>query len=193
MNQKLLLSLIPVSALAFLLQACNPPQKDSLRQNPYPDDYSQVSALSQRHLWQAGNVHDPTVIKTDSFYYVYSTDAYYRQSGDHFFDIDQRIGNIPIRRSKDLVNWEFVGWALDTIPLEAARHVLTYEERGAVNVWAPHVKNYNGVYRIYYSVSSFGTNSSYIGMAESISVTDYKTLSKLYTKKKQNREEKQRE
>ncbi len=139
-----------------------------IQKNPYNDDYSEITSLSKREFWGTANVHDPTIVKCDSFYYVYSTDAYYRKHGSNFFDINEKIGNIPVRRSKDLVNWEFIGWALDSIPREAKNHVNSFtNNKGADNIWAPYVHHINGVYRIYYSVSSFGTNSSYIGLAES--------------------------
>lgn len=139
-----------------------------LERNPYADDYSQMTPLSERSQWGTANVHDPSIIKTDSFYYVYSTDAYYRKHGVAFNEAGDPMGHVPIRRSRDLVNWEFVGWALDEIPEAAVEHVHAYtDNQGADNMWAPYVYPHNDGFRLYYSVSSFGTNASFIGMAES--------------------------
>lgn len=153
--------------LAMFAAGCKQKPVNKTKHNPYLDNYSDITSLSNRQLWGPANVHDPSIIKTDSFYYVYSTDAYYHKKGVKFNDINEKIGNIPIRRSKDLISWDFVGWVLDSIPQEAVKHVHSFtKNNGANNIWAPNAKYYNGFYRIYYSVSSFGTNSSYIGLAE---------------------------
>ena len=60
---------------------------------------------------------DPTVIKADDgYYYLYAT---------------ENIRNLPIHRSKDMVNWSFVGTAFtnETRP--------TFEPKG--NLWAPDI------------------------------------------------------
>lgn len=90
------------------------------------------------------HVHDPCIIKQGRDFYVFST------------------GNgIPIRRSRDLVHWEFIGqlfaenvpaWAKEKIP-------------NATMIWAPDIAYFGGRYHLYYSVSSFGSNRSFIGLA----------------------------
>jgi arabinan endo-1,5-alpha-L-arabinosidase len=158
------------SAILILISGCAE-QHSTVVSNPYKDDYSDITPLSMRDQWGTANVHDPSIIKTDSFYYVYSTDAYYKKQGVEFNDTGEKMGNIPIRRSKDLVNWEFVGWALDSMPEPAVKHVhANTGNEGAGNMWAPYIyKHNNNVFRIYYSVSSFGSNASFIGLAEASS------------------------
>jgi arabinan endo-1,5-alpha-L-arabinosidase len=89
-------------------------------------------------------IHDPVAIKADDAYYVFCT------------------GNgIPIRKSTDLIDWSIPfppsifgnvpAWAKELIP-------------GATNIWAPDISFYNGKYQIYYSVSTFGSNRSVIGL-----------------------------
>lgn len=135
-------------------------------ENPYEDDYSEFASLSNRDKWGNANVHDPSVIKEGDTYYVYSTDAIYKPRGKKFNDDSVHVGNIQIRSSRDLVNWEFEGWALDSIPPEAVKHVRKHNDgEGATNMWAPYVTKVNDEFRMYYSVSAFGTNSSYIGLA----------------------------
>lgn len=92
-------------------------------------------------------VHDPSIIRQNSTYYVFVTDA--GQSGD-----------IPIRCSTDRIAWTNCGtvfsalpsWVADTVP-------------GATNIWAPDISYFNGTYHLYYAVSTFGSNTSAIGLA----------------------------
>ena len=92
------------------------------------------------------HVHDPHIIKAGQYYYVFSTGP-----------------GVQIRRSKDLVNWTFVGRVFASDVPEWARK----EIPEATSVWAPDVSFYDGLYRVYYTVSRFGTNTSFIGLATS--------------------------
>jgi arabinan endo-1,5-alpha-L-arabinosidase len=75
-----------------------------------------------------------------------------------------------VRRSKDLVNWEFIGWAFPEIPEEAVEWVRSRADgKGATNIWAPYIIQYKDIYRLYFCVSAFGRKASYIGLAESSS------------------------
>ena len=50
------------------------------------------------------------------------------------------LGYIQMRRSKDLVHWEFLGWAFPEIPEEAVQWVQTHADgKGATNIWAPYI------------------------------------------------------
>lgn len=100
--------------------------------------------------------HDPAVfydIKSKQ-YYIYSTDAGPR--------VKEGIGG-QIRRSFDLINFEYIGTALleENIPDEIKKHT-NYK-----NIWAPDIVEYNGEYRLYYSASTFGSKYSVIGLAVS--------------------------
>lgn len=73
-----------------------------------------------------------------------------------------------LRRSKDLVHWEYVGKGLwYDAPPEAKEWTYYSEEYQAGSVWAPEVTCVGGEYRMYYSVSTFGHRLSYIGLAVS--------------------------
>lgn len=135
---------------------------------PYSDDYSALSGLENRGRWGTYNVHDPTCKKFGDYYYVYSTDAVYGNTTDRAAKQGIKVGNIQVRRSKDLIDWEFLGWALDSIPSEAVSYIhnLTKGE-GATNIWAPYILKYKDVYRLYFCVSAFGRNTSWLGLAES--------------------------
>lgn len=77
---------------------------------------------------------DPTIVDSDDgFFYLYATED---------------IRNLPIHRSRDLVNWELVGTAFTnkTRP--------TFEPRGGL--WAPDINRVDGKYVLYYSMSVWG-------------------------------------
>lgn len=93
-------------------------------------------------------VHDPTIIESDGKFYLYSTDT--RQP---------ETSGIPIRKSENLVKWEFKGQAMSGVPCDAKRW------SQAVGLWAPEIIKYGDEYRIYYSASTFGSTTSYIGLA----------------------------
>jgi len=106
--------------------------------------------------WGARNAHDPTAVRDDDgVYWLFSTDA----------DADGplRFAGAQIRRSTDLVSWEFVGCALDGVPGPARDHA------AAEGLWAPDVvaidTQAGREWRMYYSASSFGSRTSAIGLA----------------------------
>ena len=77
---------------------------------------------------------DPSLIKADDgYFYVYAT---------------ENIRNLPIHRSRNLVDWEEVGTAFtdETRP--------TFEPKGGL--WAPDINYINGQYVLYYSMSVWG-------------------------------------
>lgn len=77
---------------------------------------------------------DPSVVRAeDGYFYLYATED---------------IRNLPIHRSKDLVDWEPAGTAFteDTRP--------TFEPKG--NLWAPDINKIGDKYVLYYSMSVWG-------------------------------------
>lgn len=44
------------------------------------------------------------------------------------------------------------------------------DDSGASNIWAPDISFYNGKYHLYYSVSTFGSNRSVIGLATNVTL-----------------------
>lgn len=134
--------------------------------NPWQDDYSSVASMENYRSWGTYNVHDPSCRKLGD-YYMYSTDAIYGENREEAAEKGVPLGFIQMRRSKDLVHWEFLGWALPEIPQEAVKWVRSHADgKGATNMWAPYIIPYKDKYRLYYSVSAFGRKTSYIGMAE---------------------------
>ena len=93
-------------------------------------------------------VHDPVIIRQDDTYYIFAT-------GGHPI-----WGMIPTKKSKDLIHWQRNGFALKQMPEWAHREI-----PGTHDTWAPDISYFNGLYHLYYSVSTFGKNNSAIGLA----------------------------
>src|SRR5574344_393376 len=149
----------------------------------YQDDYTSFSSWSNRSQWNLANVHDPSVVRADDgYYYMYQTDASYgnAHSGHgHFF----------CRRSKDLVNWEFMGSTMSTLPTWIKTKLNEIRTAAGLSESSVDFTNQNnfgfsspcvrkvqsGLYRMYYSITVpgyiNGDNSwgerSFIGMMES--------------------------
>jgi arabinan endo-1,5-alpha-L-arabinosidase len=86
---------------------------------------------------------DPVVAEHDGRYYLFTT------------------GNgIPIRVSDDLLEWKPSGLVFFGLPAWAREHV-----PGATAIWAPDISHFGGRYHLYFSVSTFGSNVSAIGLA----------------------------
>lgn len=111
-----------------------------------------TTILDDESKWTINNAHDPGILKTDQGYYIYSTDV--RMGGE-------LTPGVMVRRSQDLIHWEWVGYALPGIPEIAA------EWSQAINLWAPDVVKVGDKYRMYYSASTFGSTRSMIGLMES--------------------------
>ncbi len=158
-------------ALTLTISACNqerPPVTPENNPNPWADDYSAVSAMADYKSWGTYNVHDPAGFKVGDTFYIYSTDAIFRENKEEAKEAGVPMGFIQVRTSKDLVNWQFQGWAFPEIPAEAVKHVHDNNNgNGATNIWAPYPVEYNGKYRLYYCVSAFAKSISYLGLAES--------------------------
>lgn len=88
--------------------------------------------------------HDPSIIRAGGTYYVFNTIGHY----------------IGIKTSTDLKHWTAAGSAFSEIPAWAKQAI-----PDAKGLWAPDISYENGEYRLYYAVSSFGSNRSAIGLA----------------------------
>jgi arabinan endo-1,5-alpha-L-arabinosidase len=120
--------------------------------------------------WGVYNVHDPACKKFGDYYYMYSTDAIFAENKKEAQEKGVPLGYLQVRRSKDLIHWEFLGWAFPEIPAEAVRWVKDQTDgRGASNIWAPYIIRHEDTFRLYFCVSAFGRKASYIGLAESTS------------------------
>lgn len=79
---------------------------------------------------------------------MYSTDAIFAENRKEAEEKNVPLGFIQVRKSKDLVHWDFVGWAFPEIPAPAIEWVHSQAEgKGATNIWAPFLMPYQGIYR----------------------------------------------
>jgi arabinan endo-1,5-alpha-L-arabinosidase len=88
-------------------------------------------------------VHDPAIIKDGDTYFLFCTGP-----------------RTPIRSSTDLMHWELRGDVFSQIP-DWAREAIPRAD----SIWAPDIAYYNSTFHLYYSVSTFGSNRSVIGLA----------------------------
>ncbi len=124
--------------------------------NSIKDTYDDVASFSFYQKWGPYNVHDPSIKKFDGFYYSYSTDVAY--------GTDVKPG-IQVRKSKDLVEWNFVGWAFNSLPVEASQFIQSKGGTPFNSIWAPYIMKWGSQHRLYYSLSSSTPRLSAIGLA----------------------------
>ena len=108
-----------------------------------------VLMLASNYSGQAQSVdllvHDPVVIQQDSMYYLFCT------------------GNgITNYSSKDLKSWTKEAPVFNKKPKWADNVVSEFKN----HIWAPDISFHNETYYLYYSISSFGKNTSAIGLLQ---------------------------
>jgi len=98
-------------------------------------------------VWNlTGNLdaHDPVIIREGTTWYIYTTGT-----------------GIAMKRSENGTAWSTIGRVFNTQP-SWHRQLIPANDG---NLWAPDIFYYQGRYYLYYSVSSFGSNISAIGLA----------------------------
>jgi arabinan endo-1,5-alpha-L-arabinosidase len=104
-------------------------------------------SINARMTGAIAPVHDPCLMKEGGTYYVYGTSM-------------PGSPGITLHSSPDLVHWRSRGVIFDAVPSWALALV-----PGAHGIWAPDISRFSGGYRLYYAVSTFGSNRSVIGLA----------------------------
>jgi len=107
-----------------------------------------AGSINDRMTGDLVPVHDPCIIKQGDTYHLFST--------GHVYDAQ---GLLPWRTSKDLVTWTYQRPAMAALPDWAEEAV-----PGTQGTWAPDIAFFNGRYHLYYSLSTFGSNRSVIGL-----------------------------
>lgn len=152
----------------------------------YPDNYTAIANWNMRDQWNLSNVHDPSVVLAeDGYYYMYQTDASYGNAhGGH--------GHFHARRSKNLVDWEYMGRSMKELPgwvvpkLNEIRQGMGLQPVATAaeisyGFWAPCVRKVrNGLYRMYYSITCPGllngegtwSERAFIGMMENTNLAN---------------------
>ena len=121
----------------------------------YPDDYRQLAGWNSRSKWNLANVHDPTVMRADDgYYYMYCTDA-------GFGNPQEGHGHFHCRRSRNLVDWQYLGatmnnapaWVKDSLNEARQRLDLPVINSPVYGYWAPCARKVReGLYRMYYCI-----------------------------------------
>lgn len=122
------------------------------------DTYGHLATEAQVYQWAQYNVHDPSVIDDGEFFYCYNTDVAYGHS--------IRPG-LQIRRSINLVEWEFVGWVFNGLPAAGSAYIRDNGGTPNNSLWAPYAMKVGDEYRVYYSLASNIGRLSAIGLAVS--------------------------
>lgn len=104
--------------------------------------------LNSRLTGDLTPTHDPVIIRQGDIYHVFSTGH------------GKRL--IETRTSPDLIHWT-AGAPIFTALPDWAKQAIP----GSDGMWAPDISFVDGRYRLYYSVSTFGSNRSAIGLATS--------------------------
>ena len=93
-------------------------------------------------------VHDPMMAREGNQYFVFGTDQ----------------GRVPpfleFKCSPDMIHFTNCGHVFDAWPAWVRAAIPR-----ASNIWAPDVSFFNGVWHLYYAVSTFGSQTSVIGLA----------------------------
>ncbi len=97
--------------------------------------------------WElSGNIgaHDPVIAKQGNNWYIFYTGV-----------------GLLMKKSEDGVTWKDLGPIFYTNP----KWFKEYVPNARGSIWAPDISYYKSTYYLYYSVSSFGKNTSVIGLA----------------------------
>lgn len=117
------------------------------------------SVIRDSSLWGELNTHDPSIFKDNDIYYAFSTDASYG---------NMHKTGVQIRKSADMITWQYVGAAFENFESDCAEAIQHAKIDVSKNegLWAPDILKINGVYRLYFSASTFGSSRSCIALAE---------------------------
>ncbi len=133
-----------------------PPVTPAFDINSIEDNYAAIAPFANYLEWGSHNVHDPAIIKDGDYYYCYNTDVGY--------GIDVRPG-IQIRKSKDLVEWKYVGWVFNSLPALGSEFITSGGGTPFNSLWAPCIVKVGTEFRLYYSLTCSLPRLSVIGMA----------------------------
>jgi arabinan endo-1,5-alpha-L-arabinosidase len=94
-------------------------------------------------------VHDPSMIWNGSLYYLFATG-----------------GTLAVRSSPDMQTWTAVGNVFSAVP----GWITTALGANPGSLWAPDISYFNGQFHVYYAGSTFGSNTSVIGLATNVAL-----------------------
>lgn len=126
---------------------------------------------------QIAGTHDPSIGEDHGKYYVFATGAAMPQhtpddsavppppappgtTGETARPDTRKLPQFPIRCSDDLHHWARCGAVFPEIPAWVQEISPKTQE-----LWAPDISYFDGLYHLYYAFSTFGKNTSGIGLA----------------------------
>lgn len=127
-----------IAALLVLVTGCSAPEEKTVEIKDNPD-----CGCSGIQAKGAAFAHDPTIIRDGDTWWRFTTGPGIQLS----WSADMKEWSKPVR-----VFAENPAWTSREVP-------------GSTDFWAPEVVRRQGMWRMYYSVSTFGSNVSAIGMA----------------------------
>ncbi len=115
-------------------------------------DVDTADATEERSVWSTGTTftHDPSIIYADGLYWMFYT-----------------ADGIGVKYSTDGKKWNDGVQIFSKAPSWWSKYVPSKTD---FNIWAPDISYYNGKYNLYYSVSTFGSNTSCIGLMQCTSI-----------------------
>ncbi len=113
--------------------------------NAVADTYAALAPVSNHKNWGPYNVHDPSIIREGEYFYSYSTDVAYGAEAPP---------GIQVRRSKNLIDWQFLGWVINGLPKLGADFIKSGGGTSFNGLWAPYIMKVGSEFRLYYSLSS---------------------------------------
>jgi len=138
------------------LGGSSPSSDAPLANTPAPGDSTATPALNDHNAnfgTSIGNTfsHDPAIIKAQGQWYQFFTGLgiqVAQSTNGHQWEEGPQVFSEPL------------AWWEDYVP-----------DQDPNDVWAPDIAHYQGRYWLYYSVSSFGSNTSAIGLASTEDIT----------------------
>lgn len=110
-------------------------------------------------IWSAGDAH---ALDLTGDLRIHDPSRIHREGGRYYaFGTGHDFAPVVSKYSDDLIHWRDGPPVLDGIPAWAEE--ATPDNAGFM--WAPDLFHHNGEYRLYYSLSSWGSQDSVIGMA----------------------------
>jgi arabinan endo-1,5-alpha-L-arabinosidase len=98
--------------------------------------------------------HDPTLVKEGEWFYLASTG-----------DLATGRDYIPMKRSKDLRTWQDLPPVFTELPTAVLAAIGATQADAPKDAWAPDLSWTGSEWRLYYSISRFGTTNSVMALA----------------------------
>lgn len=112
-----------------------------------------IRVQAQRVTWTADNGNGTF---TNPLFYEEFSDPDMIRVGEYFYltgTTMHSMPGLPILRSRDLVNWEFVAYAMDKLDLGPAFRLEEGKNVYGRGIWAPSFRYHNGTYYIFSNVN----------------------------------------